>query len=80
VDVTRSDTSEIELRALEREAAAQRDLLESLLARYREALARTDTSYLPADARIISRAVAPMDPSFPKKTMMAWLRLWRRFS
>ena len=70
-DVSRSNDQGIELRALEREAAAQRDLLESFLARYREAAARTDANYLPADARIISRAVAPSEPSFPKKTMMA---------
>jgi uncharacterized protein involved in exopolysaccharide biosynthesis/Mrp family chromosome partitioning ATPase len=70
-DVSQSNEQEIELRALEREAAAQRDLLESFLARYREAAARTDADYLPADARIISRAVAPSEPSFPKKTMMA---------
>jgi uncharacterized protein involved in exopolysaccharide biosynthesis len=71
VDVSRSNDQGIELRALEREAAAQRELLESFLARYREAAARTDASYLPADARIISQAVPPSDPSFPKRTMMA---------
>jgi succinoglycan biosynthesis transport protein ExoP len=71
VDVSRTNDRGIELRALEREAAAQRDLLESFLARYREAAARTDSDYLPADARIISRAVAPTEPSFPKKTMMS---------
>jgi uncharacterized protein involved in exopolysaccharide biosynthesis len=70
-DVSRSNDQGIELRALQREAAAQRELLESFLSRYREAVARTDANYLPADARIISRAVAPIDPSFPKKTMMA---------
>jgi Mrp family chromosome partitioning ATPase len=70
-DVSRSNDQSIELQALEREAAAQRDLLESFLARYREAAARTDANYLPADARIISQAVAPSKPSFPKKTMMA---------
>jgi uncharacterized protein involved in exopolysaccharide biosynthesis len=69
--VALSNEQEIQLRALEREAAAQRDLLESFLARYREALARTDANYLPADARIISRAVAPLEPSYPKKAMMA---------
>lgn len=68
---SRSNEQEIELRALEREAAAQRDLLETFLGRYREAAARTDANYLPADARIISRAVPPANPSFPKKTMMA---------
>lgn len=68
---SRSNEQEIELRALEREAAAQRDLLETFLGRYREAAARTDANYLPADARIISRAVPPASPSFPKKTMMS---------
>lgn len=57
---------EVELRALEREAAAQRQLLESYLTRYREASSRKDRSYLPADARIFSRAVVPTEPYFPK--------------
>ena len=57
---------EVELRALEREAAAQRELLESYLSRYREALSRKDRSYLPADARIFSRAIVPGEPYFPK--------------
>jgi exopolysaccharide transport family protein len=70
-DVSQSNEKSIELRALQREATAQRDLLESFLSRYREAAARTDTNYLPADARIISRAVAPAEPSYPKKPMLA---------
>lgn len=70
-NVSISNDQNIELRALQREAAAQRELLESFLSRYREAAARTDADYIPADARIISRAVAPTEPSFPKKTMMA---------
>jgi uncharacterized protein involved in exopolysaccharide biosynthesis/Mrp family chromosome partitioning ATPase len=61
----------VELRALEREAAAQRDLLDSYLRRYREAVAREQTDYLPADARIISRAAVPLDPDFPTKIPMA---------
>jgi succinoglycan biosynthesis transport protein ExoP len=57
-----------QLRSLEREAKAQRDLLESYLAKYREATARETISTAPtADARIISRAVAPKTPYFPKK-------------
>ena len=51
----------------EREAAAQRELLESFLARYREASARTDANYLPADARIISRAVPPIAAVLPEE-------------
>lgn len=71
VVAARSNEELIELRALEREAASQRDLLEAFLGRYREALARTNSDYLPADARIISRALPPSSPSFPKRTMMA---------
>jgi polysaccharide biosynthesis transport protein len=65
--VVRGNTSEIQLRALEREAKAQRDQLESYLSRYREAAARDGESATPADARIVSRAVTPEVPSFPKK-------------
>ncbi|MBI1620430.1 GumC family protein [Aquamicrobium zhengzhouense] len=57
---------EVELRALEREAAAERALLESYLTRYREAASRADRNYLPADARIFSRASQPYEPYFPK--------------
>jgi len=59
-------TQEVELRALEREAAAQRQLLETYLTRYREAASRTDRNYVPADARIFSRADAPAVPYYPK--------------
>src|SRR5581483_8379161 len=67
---TRASTAsdaEVQLRALEREANAQRDLLDTYLRRYREALSRTNGDYLPADARIISRAAVPIEPDFPKK-------------
>lgn len=63
----RAGEESVELRALEREATAERELLESYLARYREASARTDNAYVPADARIFSRAVMPTEPFFPKK-------------
>jgi uncharacterized protein involved in exopolysaccharide biosynthesis/Mrp family chromosome partitioning ATPase len=62
----RAGDDEVELNALEREAAAQRQLLESYMTRYREASSRKDRSYLPADARIFSRAVVPAEPYFPK--------------
>ncbi|WP_419830461.1 GumC family protein [Methylobacterium sp.] len=65
--VVKGNTSEIQLRALEREAKAQREQLESYLSRYREAAARDGESATPADARIVSRAVTPEVPSFPKK-------------
>jgi exopolysaccharide transport family protein len=62
----RADSDLVELRAYEREAAAQRELLESYLSRYREATSRGDRNYLPADARIFSRASVPAEPYFPK--------------
>lgn len=58
---------DVQLRALEREAKAQRDLFESYLAKYREASARDSIAAAPADARIISRAVVSNVPYFPKK-------------
>jgi uncharacterized protein involved in exopolysaccharide biosynthesis/Mrp family chromosome partitioning ATPase len=63
---SKAGEEEVELRALEREAAAQRQLLESYLTRYREASSRTDRGYLPADVRIFSRADKPIEPYFPK--------------
>jgi uncharacterized protein involved in exopolysaccharide biosynthesis/Mrp family chromosome partitioning ATPase len=66
----RANEDEVELRALEREAAAQRELLNTYLLRYREADARISGGYVPPDARIISRASAPISPTFPKKVPM----------
>jgi uncharacterized protein involved in exopolysaccharide biosynthesis/Mrp family chromosome partitioning ATPase len=57
----------VKLRGLEREAKAQRDLLESYLAKYREATARDTLDTVPADVRIISRATVTNVPFFPKK-------------
>ncbi|GJD32722.1 hypothetical protein PMNALOAF_3999 [Methylobacterium adhaesivum] len=65
--VSQGNASEVQLRALEREAKVQREQLESYLSRYREASARDAESATPADARIVSRAVVPETPSFPKK-------------
>jgi succinoglycan biosynthesis transport protein ExoP len=62
-----SNEQDVELRAMEREAKAQRDLLESYLAKYREASARDSLEAAPAEARIISRAVVTNTPSYPKK-------------
>jgi succinoglycan biosynthesis transport protein ExoP len=62
-----ANQDEIELRALEREAAANRNLLESFLARYAEVSARGDISVQEANARVISRAELPDSPSFPQK-------------
>jgi succinoglycan biosynthesis transport protein ExoP len=62
-----ANDDEVQLRALEREARTQREQLEQYMLRYREALARDSQNATPADARVISRAIEPTEPSFPKK-------------
>lgn len=63
---SRVGDEEVGLRALEREATAQRDLLESYLTRYREAASRKERNYQVPDARVFARAEVPSEPYFPK--------------
>lgn len=65
--VAQANESEVQLRALEREARAEREQLENYLTRYREAIARGSQNATLPDARIVSRAVVPNDPVFPRK-------------
>jgi tyrosine-protein kinase Etk/Wzc len=62
-----SNEQDVQLRALERDAKSQRDLLESYLAKFREATARDSIGAAAPDARIISSAVVSNTPSWPKK-------------
>lgn len=62
-----SNSQDVQLRGLEREAKAQRDLLEAYLAKYREATARENIEAAPTDGRIISRASVSNTPAYPKK-------------
>ncbi len=64
---TSSNGEDVQLRALEREAKAQRDLLESYLAKFREANTRENIEAAPADGRIISRAIVSNTAAYPKK-------------
>ena len=64
---TSTNSQDVQLRALEREAKAQRDLLESYLAKYREAAARENIDSGPSDGRIISRGTVSNIPAYPKK-------------
>ncbi|MDI6836603.1 MAG: exopolysaccharide transport family protein [Rhizobiaceae bacterium] len=65
-DYAQADSNQVGLHELEREAAAQRQLLETYLARYREATTRMESAASPADARVISKASEPIEPDFPK--------------
>jgi polysaccharide biosynthesis transport protein len=62
-----TNEEDVQLRALERDAKSQRDLLESYLAKYREATARDTVDSAPADARVISRGTVSNVPAYPKK-------------
>lgn len=77
-----SETSEqdVQLRALEREAKTQRDLLESYLVKYREAAARDSISAAPPEARIISRASPAIKPSYPKKLAIVLIAAFAAFT
>ena len=62
-----ANVDEVHLSVLERAAESLKDQLESSTTKYQEALARASSDATPADARIIQRAVAPQEASFPKK-------------
>jgi succinoglycan biosynthesis transport protein ExoP len=62
-----TNEQDVQLRALERDAKSQRDLLESYLAKFREASARDNIGAVSPEARIISSAVVSNTPAWPKK-------------
>jgi polysaccharide biosynthesis transport protein len=62
-----TNVDDVQLRELERDAKSQRDLLESYLAKYREATAHDTLNSQPADARVISRGTVSNIPAYPKK-------------
>lgn len=62
-----SNEDEVQLKSLEREAAALREQLNSYRNKFLDAAARSTESAQPADARVISRALPQSEPTFPKK-------------
>ena len=66
--VAELNSSEVQLRALQREAKANRDLYETFLSRFKETSTQEDMQQI--DARIITRADLPSAPSFPNKRMI----------
>ncbi len=61
-----TNLDEVKLRALEREATANRTLLETFLTKFSDASSREGAVAQPGLARLISRADVPSEPSFPK--------------
>ncbi|KFC71032.1 Lipopolysaccharide biosynthesis [Devosia sp. LC5] len=60
----------VTLDGLEREAKAQRDLLEGYLQRYNEAISRTDSNSALPDVRVISVAAPSVSPASPRTQMV----------
>jgi uncharacterized protein involved in exopolysaccharide biosynthesis/Mrp family chromosome partitioning ATPase len=77
---SKTNEQDVQLRALEREGKAQRDLLESYLAKYREAVARDNINAAPAEARIISRASPAIKPDYPKKLPIVLIAAFAMFA
>lgn len=60
----------VTLDSLQREAKAQRDLLEGYLQRYNEAVSRTDSNSALPDVRVISVAAPSVTPASPRTQMV----------
>lgn len=74
-DQAMAGEEEVELRALEREAASQRELLETYLTQYRQAASRTTASAVSPNARIISTAIVPTEAAFPRKAPIIFVSM-----
>jgi len=61
--------AEVTMKALASEVKANQDLYETVLARFKETTVQ-DNELIQANARVISRAVEPGGPYYPKKKMM----------
>ncbi len=77
---SQSNEQDVQLRALERDAKTQRDLLESYLMKYGEASARDSINAAPPEARIISRATPAAKPAYPKKLAIVLIAAFAAFA
>ena len=60
-------SDEVRQRELDRSVKLLKDQLETSTTKYQEAVARQDSEAIPGDGRIVSQAVVPRQPTFPKK-------------
>ncbi|HUZ66841.1 MAG TPA: GumC family protein, partial [Beijerinckiaceae bacterium] len=65
-----SGAKAVRLREFDRDAKLIRAQLEASTTRYQEAVERETSTSTPGDARVISQAMSPQNPSFPKKAPM----------
>jgi len=74
-EVGATNQNSIKVRMVEREAEANRTLLATLMARQKETLSQEDFDFQQPDARIISYADTPVQPSYPNKVAVMALLL-----
>ena len=67
-EAAKENTAQIRLKELERAADADRVLYETFLSRFKETSAQED--FQQPDARLISKAGVPVEPSFPNKGLI----------
>ena len=65
--VSIANTATVKLRAMEREATANRKLLETLLSQLKKAVTHKDIDAQQPSIQVLSRAAIPVTPDFPKK-------------
>lgn len=70
IDASTATKDTVTLTELEREATAQRDLLETYLLRFRDASARTEVGSAPPDVRVVSMAAPANIPASPKTALI----------
>ncbi len=69
-DIAEMNRSEIKLRALEREAQADRLVLNNFISRFKETSQEGDISSQRPDAQIVSYAQLPVNPDRPKRGLL----------
>lgn len=72
-EVGEMNAASVKYRALTQEADVQRALLDTYLARLNETA--TKDSFLEPDATILSEADVPIDPAYPRRTLLLFLGL-----
>jgi uncharacterized protein involved in exopolysaccharide biosynthesis/Mrp family chromosome partitioning ATPase len=70
IEASNATKGSVTLNELEREAKAQRDLLETYLLRYRDAASRTESNATLPDVRVVSLAAAGLSPAYPQKGLI----------
>lgn len=76
--ILKQNESVVTLRALESEVAANDAIYQTILTRFKETDVQDDATQQ-ADARLISPAVPPLRPSYPRKTLIVFVALMASF-